>query len=151
VRRLRAILVVALLWVLALAPVGILWGLYLAVTRPGPEYGPASAHTIGDTLNTLLFGLLNSSIPAFFAGAAFALILAIAERSKSVEQLTPGRLALWGVVGALGMPVAMMFSVCCDMVMTSATIAYLLITAVAGGLCAVGTVFIAQRRIAVSE
>jgi hypothetical protein len=44
---------------------------------------------------------LNNSVSGFIAGASFAVILSIAERHHSIEDLSLRRVGLWGAVGGL--------------------------------------------------
>lgn len=44
---------------------------------------------------------LNGAAAGFLAGAAFAVILSVAERKHTLEDLSLKRVALWGAVGGL--------------------------------------------------
>ncbi len=55
----------------------------------------------GFNLSFLLRMALNSSVAGFIAGASFAVILSVAERNHSLEDLSLRRVALWGAVGGL--------------------------------------------------
>lgn len=92
VRKLRGALGLALTWSLAWTIVGsvLTGGIYLFF--PG-DFDP------GETVPVIigLFALLG-----FLAGLGFATVLSIAERRNQLRQLTVGRGALWGAVGAVG-------------------------------------------------
>lgn len=55
----------------------------------------------GLPLSYLLRMALNSSVAGFIAGASFAVILSVAERERSLRDLSLRRVALWGAVGGL--------------------------------------------------
>jgi hypothetical protein len=55
----------------------------------------------GFELSFLFRMTLNSAVSGFIAGASFAVILNIAERKHSLEDLSLRRVALWGAAGGL--------------------------------------------------
>jgi hypothetical protein len=55
----------------------------------------------GFPLGSLFRLALSNSIGGFVAGASFALILSVAERKKTLNELSLKRVALWGAVGGL--------------------------------------------------
>ena len=55
----------------------------------------------GFPFSYLLRMALNSSVAGFMAGASFAVILSVAERNHSLEDLSLRRVALWGGAGGL--------------------------------------------------
>ena len=55
----------------------------------------------GFPLRYLLPMELNNSVQGFIAGASFAVILTIAERHHTLEDLSLRRVGLWGAVGGL--------------------------------------------------
>lgn len=83
-KRVRGILGTAFTW--AIAWIGLGAGLGVLAGFP-LRYLPQMA--------------LNSSVAGFMAGASFAVILSVAERNHSLEDLSLRRVALWGAVGGL--------------------------------------------------
>jgi hypothetical protein len=55
----------------------------------------------GLDLGYLLRMAMGNSIGGFLAGASFAVILSVAERNRSLEDLSLRRVALWGAGGGL--------------------------------------------------
>jgi hypothetical protein len=78
-RRTRAAITTGLLWALVWAPTGILAGLLIDPDNSMDEMWVA------------VFGL-----PGFLGGVLFSAILAIAERRRTVGELTLPRVASWG-------------------------------------------------------
>ena len=56
---------------------------------------------MGYDLNFLFQLAMNNSVAGFIAGTAFAVILSVAERNHSLEDLSLRRVALWGAGGGL--------------------------------------------------
>ena len=56
---------------------------------------------VGFSLRYIVPLALNNAVGGFIAGASFAVILSIAERHKSLEDLSLRRVAMWGAVGGL--------------------------------------------------
>jgi len=84
IKRVRGVLGTAFTW--ALAWIGL---------------GAGLGALAGFPLSYLLRMALNSSVAGFIAGASFAVILSVAERNQSLEDLSLKRVALWGAVGGL--------------------------------------------------
>ena len=55
----------------------------------------------GFPLGSLFRLALSNSVGGFIAGASFALILSLAERKRTLEDLSLKRVAMWGAVGGL--------------------------------------------------
>jgi len=85
-QRLRGIIGTGLTW--AAAWVGL-----------GAGIGVLSGMEMGFILRLAL----GNSVSGFLAGASFAVILSVAERNHSLEELSLKRIALWGAVGAAGL------------------------------------------------
>lgn len=83
-KRVRGVLGTAFTW--ALAWVGL---------------GAGLGALAGYPLSFLFRMALNSSAAGFVAGASFAVILSVAERNNSLEDLSLRRVAIWGAVGGL--------------------------------------------------
>ena len=142
-RRLRAVVIIAILW-------GALWFL------------------VGIPIRALTEALLHADFeppPPFFelptvlmawgsvAGVAFAVFLFAAERRHTLQTLSWGRVVIWGALGALAFPIAIMVregiwpgrADWLPMVIISA------ISAILGAVCAGGTLALARRSVAVSS
>ena len=98
-RRLKAMLMTALLWAISWAVVGTLaLGVILLV---GPNPGVRLGVLAGLMLRSALYWMVWGGI----AGFSFAGILAVAERRHTLEQLATVRLALWGFLGGALLPI----------------------------------------------
>jgi len=100
-RRVRAILVTGILWGLVWLPVGAAVG-FVQYKRGGLiDVLPPPPGVVLRTLGrfTLEWGLLGS-----INGALFAVLLAVAERGRTLATLTVRRVAFWGAVGTLVLP-----------------------------------------------
>jgi hypothetical protein len=97
-RQLRALMKLAVLWSVPWTLAGLAVGIYRWVTTvhlptdPGSLLGWLATHG-------LAFGTLG-----LISGLDVGLLLARAERGRRVEQIKPGRLVLWGVIGGMGPP-----------------------------------------------
>jgi len=95
-KRLRGVVVSALIW-------AVIWGLAGASVvsshfvrrdlRGGFEHWEVFAGA------TLVFALLGA-----FSGAVFAVVLAAFERRRTLDQLATGRVAAWGALGGMALP-----------------------------------------------
>jgi hypothetical protein len=100
-RRVRAVLITALVWALLWIPVGALAGFIqyqrgdvFVIIPPQPEFLWETISSVA--LEWALFGALN--------GGFFAVLLVLAERGRTVATLSSARVALWGAVGTLVLP-----------------------------------------------
>lgn len=91
-RRVRAVLVMALLWASSWAVVGALLGLSTWFRRPIGASTPFSFIT-WIAASALPFAVLGA-----LCGAGFAVLLSRAERDHTVDTLVRVRIAMWGVV-----------------------------------------------------
>lgn len=143
--RLRAVLAIGGLWALAWWPVGILVALYAAATPPQPDdllYRPVEVPVF----------MLAWTIWGWLSGAGFAVILAIAERRHTLRQVSLGRAALWGAMGAMSAPTVLTIV---DLVRLPRAIFHdwrvPVVSAIAsvllGGACAAATLVAARRGI----
>jgi hypothetical protein len=87
------------------------------------------------------------------SGAGFALLLMLAERRRTIEELSAVRTALWGATGAVTLPLVL---VAVDVMSTPVgargytwrfPMVVLLVSATLGTLCAAATLFLARRRV----
>ncbi len=95
-RRLRGILGMGLVW-------GIAWAPALALVSG------AAMLVLGVPLTGLflLRGLSTGFLWGFAAGALFGGVLMLAEQHRGAGKLTPLRGALWGIIGGLWFPIAL--------------------------------------------
>lgn len=93
-RRIRGLLGVATFSAVAWTVTGVMIGAILQVLRP-QEFEP------GEGFGLLAFYFARGG---FIAGLVGAVVLAIAERARSVRSLSAWRLALWGALGGLALP-----------------------------------------------
>lgn len=80
-RRIRAALVTGVLWFIVWAPAGVL--LSVAVDPNGSMDEPWA---------------LITGYPGFLGGVVFSLVLAVAGRSRRLEELTIARVSVWGAL-----------------------------------------------------
>ena len=97
-RQLRALTKLAVLWAAPWTLAGLLLGIYRWMTTAHLPGDPGSLLSWLAT-HGLAFGTLG-----LISGLDVGLLLAWAERGRQVEQIRPGRLALWGIIGGLGPP-----------------------------------------------
>jgi hypothetical protein len=82
------------------------------------------------------------------SGAIFAVVLAIAERSHTLAELSFARVAVWGAIGSLALPAGLTIA---DLVRTAFpsewrfVLIALAIAAALGAGCAAGTLALARR------
>lgn len=123
-RRLRGALGVAVTWSVACAALFVGAFVITRVFDPGsidPGEGPARVAGIGAVLG-------------FATGAAFAALLAIADRKRNIGQLSVGRAALWGALGTAAFPV-----------FTSMNLSLVFIICPVGAALAAASVAVAKR------
>ena len=97
VRRLRGALGIGLAWGVLWAALGAALAIIIGVVDPdqiGPGEGPARV--------ALILGLVG-----FLSGLGFAGLLALAERRSTLHDLSLGRVALWGLLGGVAIPLLM--------------------------------------------
>jgi hypothetical protein len=83
-RRVRGVLGTAFTWAIAWTGLGAGLGILAGIP-----------------FNYLIPMALNGAASGFIAGASFAVILSVAERHSTLENLSLRRVALWGAVGGL--------------------------------------------------
>ncbi len=83
-RRVRGVLGTAFTWAIAWTGLGAGLGLLAGIP-----------------FSYILPMALNGAAAGFIAGASFAVILSVAERQRTLEDLSLRRVALWGAVGGL--------------------------------------------------
>lgn len=119
--RIRAVLVVGLLWGGAWFGVGM-----ILLVVVGPE--------AADVPFPLFFGLLG-----FLAGAAFSGLLAATERSRRFDKLSLSRFAVWGALGGVVLAAVFTLAAGAEFVVLATVLG------VAGAASAAGTLVLARR------
>jgi hypothetical protein len=138
-RRSRGVLVTAVSWALLWLPVGLL---DVLIERAPPEclYCPSNWWV-------LFLGIW--SLTGAVSGAAFAVVLMIAERRHSLAELSMLRIATWGAIGAAVVPVAFLAMALAEYGLEDvAWVRTALVIGLAAGLgavCAIGTLALARR------
>jgi hypothetical protein len=144
IRLVRAALVIGLVWSLAWLPIGIAVALSAASAPPQPGdllHRPVEFRAFL-TVWTLWGGI---------SGVGFALILSLRERRRTLKDLSPGRTAFWGALGAMSAPTSL---TALDMLRGQATsplydwripLVSILASAALGAACAAGTLLVARR------
>lgn len=123
-RRLRGAAGIAVTWGVLWALLGLALGAVVLVVKPedvDPGEGPAKI--------ALVLGFVG-----FLAGLSFAALLLLAERRRTLQELALARVALWGVLGASGIPL-----------LTGADASMAFITGPLGALFATASVALARR------
>ena len=96
-RWLRGALGIGLTWAGLWVVFGIVVGIVIRIVDPsdiGPGEGP------GVVLPIL-------AVVGFLSGLGFAGLFSLAERRRTLTELSPGRAALWGLVGSAAIPLLM--------------------------------------------
>ena len=138
-RRSRGVLVTAVSWALLWLPVGLL-DVLIEGAPPECLYCPS---------NWLVLFLGIWSLTGAVSGAAFAVVLMIAERRHSLAELSMLRIASWGAIGAAVVPVAFLAMALAEYGLEDvAWVRSALVIGLATGLgavCAIGTLALARR------
>src|SRR5262245_22389748 len=142
--RIRAVLVTSVLWALVWASIGAIIGL---VTHPAgidllplpPETGINWSRVAGFALEFAVIGAIN--------GALFALLMAVAERGRTVSTLSVGRVTLWAAVGTFILPLIIFLFLFFlrPFGSTSVEILPLLSFLALGAACGLGMIILARR------
>ena len=97
-RKLRGALGLALTWAVAWGLGGFLLGVLLYLVGPG--FGPIPFWSLAPLL------ALRTGMLGFVGGGAFAVVLGTIHRKRRLGELGSFRMALWGALAGLVMPVA---------------------------------------------
>ena len=135
-RRARGILGTALVWCIAWLAMGSAIGLY-ARLRTSPAVDARFVAWMAAAW--ALWGAVS--------GALFALTVLAGERRRTLAQLSVWRVATWGALGALGLPVIFLCFVWAagGAVTWQGVVVTLPTSAALGAACAAGTLTLAQR------
>lgn len=143
-RRLRGIVGTALVWAVAwtVGGVAVTIGALLARTSPSTLRFWITALTSASVIWTIWGGV---------SGAAFASVLAIAERRRRVADLSMRRVAAWGALGGAAVPAAIALLVAADPYASSDRGGYIMLSvsliasSVFGAICSGGTLWLARQ------
>jgi hypothetical protein len=144
VRRLRGLLGVGTLWGFAWAVIGAVLGVAIGVLSPD----------VWLWSNPIIEWALGMGVYGFVSGVGFGGLLAFRESRKSLDELSPARAAVWGVLGAVLVPVLFGMLGAFELGTTSLDVLEAMgMTALLGGTFAGGSVAIAQsaRRLEAGE
>ena len=139
-RVLRGAFGTALLWAIVWLPVGAAFGLLLNAGHPGDVIPPS-----------VLLMVAMGGAWGGVSGAIFAGLLALAERKRTIADLSLIRVAAWGAVGCASLPVLLALHYLSreDLLALRADAMFLGIVLVVSGLlgaaCAAGTLTLARR------
>jgi hypothetical protein len=145
-RRFRAALSIALFWALVWLPLGVALGLY-AGSRPPQPYD-----VLGRPVALLNF-VTAWTMWGALSGGVFAVVLAAAERRRTIENLSTARTAVWGALGGVALPLLL---IVIDMLRTPVGVRgyswrfpllVLAVSAALGAGCAAATLGLARRAI----
>lgn len=149
VRRIRGIVGAALIWAVLWLPLGVLAGilryslappndLVADITAP-PERPPAFPIIADTAVAFMVWGAV--------VGVLFALVLIGAERKRTIDELRPRRLAIWGALSAVGLPLSVSlieFARSSEGILTWQFCLTLAVTAGFGAVCSAGMLRLAQ-------
>jgi len=146
IRRVIAVITLAILWALEWVLLGAFFGVYqfyfwenYAILDPPFWAGPFWTVVLVTAISFAKVGALS--------GALFALVLALAERRQSVDKLRLTRVILWGIIGAWLIPGTLLlinlnrYGIPLWWFMME----YLLVVGIAGGISAGTTLLLARR------
>lgn len=138
--RVRAVTVTALMWSIAWLPVGIIEGSFRYLTQ-----SPYHAVPIGDHLRwSATFWMVLGAV----SGVCFAVILAAAERRSTLDDMKLRRMAIWGGLGAVAVPIMTLLSLVLvggEFVPDGRGFVRLAAIAVLGAISAISTLLLARR------
>ena len=149
-RRLKAVIVTALIWAGLWIPLSIAGGVLWYFQTPPYDLimGPGALPQRPPALPIIARVATGWTIWAAVVGAFFALILFGAERKHTVPELSVRRFAIWGALSAMSLQV---FLVTLDFIIEGPFslswrfFAMILSTGTFGALCAAGMLRLAQR------
>lgn len=147
-RRLRGILVTALIWAFLWVPVGLIAGIYRSFKLQSYDGIPWALPGLDQFLMAILANVAVWMIWGAISGALFAVLLALIERRRDVAALSVRRTAIWGALGAVALPtivLAAFLAVEPEFSLLSLAVWPLTISALAGAASAATTLFLAQR------
>lgn len=94
IRTVRGAIGVGATWAALWAIFGFLFGILLRIVRPH-GFNPGE----NELVISIVFGVVG-----FLSGVAFSLVMAIAERRRTLDQLSVARAAGWGAIASAALP-----------------------------------------------
>ena len=144
-RRARGVFVTGVLW-------AILWGVLgcaVVLTLDISQSGPSEL----SRARLILVALTFFGVWGAVSGSVFAIALTVAERQRSIEDLSMGRVALWGAVGGATIPAvgtaASVLGGAASRLQPDLIVLFA-ITSLLGSLCSAATLALARRGEALS-
>jgi len=143
-RRVRAALVTGILWALVWLPVGLGVGLYQYWTGALIDDIPTPASI---TLGAMIRIAVGWALMGGINGSLFAFTLALAERGRTVATLSLGRVAFWGVVASVILPLVVFLVFVFTLGLPGMYIEFIpvLTLLVLGGACGASTLLLGRR------
>lgn len=136
VRRLRGLLGVGITWGVLWATIGTIVGFVLGVVAP--ESGGWTGRITDWMIGLGLYGLVS--------GVGFGAFLALRERNRTISDISLGRAAVWGVIGAALAPLVFLgLGAFPPGTTTAAVVGAIAVTASLGGAVAPAALVIARR------
>jgi hypothetical protein len=139
-RRMRGVVVSSVIW-------AVIWGLAgtSIVLSHVLRYDPRQSTELWQVFAraTLSFAFLGG-----FSGAVFAVVLAAFERRRTLDELAMGRVALWGALGGMALPLVAVAATVSQIWSLDILGPMLLLCTMMGGLgagCATVTLALARR------
>jgi cbb3-type cytochrome oxidase subunit 1 len=148
VRRVRGVLVTALVWAVAWLPVGLVVGVIRALTLPLPDYMRTPGMQLTYFLRVVGILSLTWMIWGAISGALFAVLVALLERRREVDTLSSRRTVIWGALGAMALPTTILLIFLAEapgFTLIQPAVWTLSISAAQGAVCAFGTLALAKR------
>ena len=148
VRRVRGVLVTALVWAVAWLPVGLIVGVIRALAIQLPEVWLTPGMRLSIFLEIVGVLTLTWMIWGAISGALFAVLVALLERRREVDTLSSRRTVIWGALGAMALPTTILLIVLAEapgFTLIQPAVWTLSISAAQGAVCAFGTLALAQR------
>jgi hypothetical protein len=147
-RRLRAVLITALIWAFLWLPVGLIAGIYRSFTLQSYDGVPWAPPTLEQFVMAVLVNVAAWMTWGAISGAVFAVLLASIERRRDVSALSLRRTATWGTLGAVALPtiiLAAFLAVEPEFSLLSLAVWPLTISALAGAVSGATTLLLAKR------
>ena len=135
-RKLRGLMGFGLTWGMSWGVIGAGIGLVIGVVSP----------EAWNLANTILVWALGMGAYGFVSGVGFGTLLSLGEGRRTILDLSLGRVAAWGILGAAAVPLLFGMLGTFDVGTTTAdVVGAMLVTGLLGGTFAPGAVAIARR------
>ncbi len=137
-KRIRGAVGMGLTWAVAWGCAGAILRIVAGVITGGPIAAASGSLVAGLALASAVFGVMG-----FIGGTAFSVVLGIAERRRTFDEMSLPRFASWGTLG--GLLLLMPFVLIGWAPVTLETAAIIGVLALLGGGCASGSLALARR------